>query len=153
MGKRRVRCAAFIKPSVLFITAVAGYLGNMMCNPANRFPVCTSYFPAALLVAAKKGDRAKALPPCFFNKAFDVALERFGEWVCVCRSRSASFRRVTARRHSQQQTKRNSRTSQPPLGISRRKSLCLMNKGCINKKYRLYYRQISTSCQLERNGY
>lgn len=62
----------------------------------------------------KRGDKAEALPPCFFNKANDVTLERFGEWVCACRSSSASLRRITALWHPQQQMKKNSRPSGHP---------------------------------------
>jgi len=81
-----------------------------------------------------KNGKAEALPPVFLIKPPSVTLEKFGEWVCACRSSSAFFRRSAALWLRQRLTQKNNcRSSHPPVFSADFTAVC-RNKGCINVK-------------------
>ena len=100
-----------------------------------------------------KKRQSHSLAAVFLIKPPSVALEKFGEWVCACRSSSAFFRRSAARWLHQHPTQKNNcraAISQhflpilPPFAAT---------KAVLTKKYRLYYSEKCRSCQLKRIWY
>ena len=92
----------------------------------------------------KKSEEPESPSPVFLIKPLSVALEKFGEWVCACRSSSAFFRRVDIlwlRRHPTQ--KNNCRAATSLRFFADFTAVC-RNKGRINEKIQgVLYRKMS----------
>ena len=116
--------------------------------------------PARLKIESGRGSNLKikkrqsrSPAAVFLIKPPSVALEKFGEWVCVCRSSSAFFRRSSALWFRQHTTQKNNCRAAISLHLLPTLPPFAATKAVLTKKYRLYYIQKSTTCQLERNRY
>jgi len=126
------------------------YSGNASFPEPFRFLRCDE---SHCFFNNKKSEEPESPSPVFLIKPPSVALEKFGEWVCACRSSSAFFRRSAALWLRQHPMQNNNCQAVIPLYLLPVLPPFAATKAVLTKKYRLYYKQKSTTCQLERIGY
>lgn len=104
-------------------------------------------------VAKNKKRQSRSLAAVFLIKPLSVTLEKFGEWVCVCRSSSAFFRRSDILWLHPHPTQKNNCQAAIPLHFVPILPPFVATKAVLTKKYSLYYSEKCRTCQLERNRY
>ena len=130
-----------------------GYYSGNASFPEPFRNYCHDESHGFYFLANKKSEEPESPSPVFLIKPPSVALEKFGEWVCVCRSSSAFFRRSAALWLRQHPTKKNSCRAATPLRFLPVLPLFAATKAVLTKKYRLYYSEKCRSCQLKRIWY